>query len=157
MIPVGAPAPIVELRDQYGTPVRCAGASGRRRVFVFFPLAFSGVCGSELAELRAGHPLLRSDGPDVFGVTVDSMFSLRAWSDATESSIRLLSDFWPHGATARAFGVFDSATGRAERASFAVDENGTVVASLRVPSDQARTLSMYRELLSAFESASRTR
>jgi alkyl hydroperoxide reductase subunit AhpC len=54
------------------------------------------------------------------------MFSLRAFAERDGLEFPLLSDFWPHGAVASAYGVFNEATGAADRSTFIVDHDGVV-------------------------------
>ncbi len=61
------------------------------------------------------------------GISCDTVYALKAWGDElTGIDIPLCSDFWPHGAFARVYGVFNEALGRAERATFVVDRGGVV-------------------------------
>jgi mycoredoxin-dependent peroxiredoxin len=54
------------------------------------------------------------------------MFSLRAFAERDDLTFPLLSDFWPHGAVARAYGVFNEEKGCANRSSFIVDREGVL-------------------------------
>ena len=123
---LGAAAPDFDLRDQHGQRVSLSGFRGRADVLlVFFPWAFSSVCSSELAALRDR----LGDFPgsvQPLAISCDPMYSLRAASDAEDLPFPLLSDFWPHGAVATAYGVFDDALGVASRSSFLVDRDGLV-------------------------------
>ncbi|MBY8853954.1 redoxin domain-containing protein, partial [Saccharothrix sp. MB29] len=56
----------------------------------------------------------------------DTPFSLKAWSAEQGYGFPLLSDFWPHGEVARAYGVFDEKSGMAVRGTFLVDVAGVV-------------------------------
>jgi peroxiredoxin (alkyl hydroperoxide reductase subunit C) len=60
-----------------------------------------------------------------------------------------LSDFWPHGMTAQAYGVFNAKLGAALRGSFLVDEDGIVRWSVVNGIGQGRDLSGYHEALAA--------
>ena len=61
------------------------------------------------------------------GVSIDSKFSNKAWADSMGSiAFPLLSDFWPHGDVAKAYGVFREAAGMSERAVFVIDKTGVV-------------------------------
>ena len=94
MVEVGAQAPDFELADQHGTPVRLSSFRGQANVvLVFYPLAFSGVCGGELAALRDEFPEQTRADVALLTVSVDSVFAHRTWSDAEQFSFRLLSDF----------------------------------------------------------------
>jgi len=107
-VEVGDRAPDFELRDQHGTPVRLSGFRGAKNVvLVFYPLAFSGVCTSELCAMRDEFPEVTRDDVELLTVSVDSTFTHRAWSDAEHFQFELLSDFWPPGDLAKRYGVFD--------------------------------------------------
>jgi peroxiredoxin len=149
-VAVGQEAPDFALEDQHGEVVRLSDFRGRANVLVvFYPFAFSGICSGELRELRDGLPGFEADGVQVIGVSCDPMFSLRAWAEAEGFDFPLLSDFWPHGATARAYGVFDEVAGRADRGSFLVDTGGVLRWSVVNASGQARDLAAYREAVAA--------
>ncbi|WP_240777309.1 peroxiredoxin [Nonomuraea basaltis] len=140
---VGALAPDFELQDQHGAPVRLSQFRGRKVVLVFYPLAFTGICSSELSALR-DHPL---DGAQVLTVSVDSMFTHRAWADREGYTFPLLSDFWPHGQVARAYGVFDEAKGLALRGTFIIDGAGVIRWSVVHPISSARDVADYVKAL----------
>jgi peroxiredoxin (alkyl hydroperoxide reductase subunit C) len=142
----GAPAPDFELKDQHGQLVRLSDFRGSSNVLVvFYPFAFSGVCTGELCELRDDLSAFEDAEVQVVAVSCDPMYALRAWAEQEKYDFPLLSDFWPHGATARAYGVFDDALGRAERGSFLVDREGVLRWSVLNPPGQARDLAAYRE------------
>ncbi|SDL86059.1 Peroxiredoxin [Nonomuraea maritima] len=140
---VGALAPDFELQDQHGAPVRLSRFRGRKVVLVFYPLAFSGICHGELSVLR-DHPI---DDAQVLTVSVDSVFAHRAWADREGFTFSLLSDFWPHGQVARAYGVFDEAKGVAQRGTFVIDREGVIRWSVVNPSSQARDVADYVKAL----------
>ena len=149
---VGEPAPDFELKDQHGTPVRLSDFRGRKNVvLVFYPLAFSGVCSGELRSLRDDFPEAGRDDVALLTVSVDSFFSLRAWSDAEDYEFALLSDFWPHGSAARAYGVFDEMMGVAVRGTFIIDKSGVVRWKVINPVPQARDIAEYRKALAALD------
>ncbi|MFI7615108.1 peroxiredoxin [Nonomuraea terrae] len=140
---VGAPAPDFELQDQHGTPVRLSRFRGRKVVLVFYPLAFSGVCHGELSALR-DHPI---EDAQVLTVSVDSLFTQRAWADREGFRFPLLSDFWPHGQVARAYGVFDETKGFALRGTFIIDGEGVIRWSVVNPVSSARDVADYVKAL----------
>ena len=145
----GSAAPDFELVNQFGQPVRLSDLRGRPVALVFFPLAFSGICHGELCELRDNIAMF--EGPDValLAISVDSKHTLRAWAEREGYEFPLLSDFWPHGAVAAAYGAFDDRAGLAERATFVIDADGVVAASFATPRGEARSLEQYREALTA--------
>jgi peroxiredoxin len=147
-VEVGDVAPDFELKDQHGTPVKLSGFRGRRNVvLVFYPLAFSGVCTGELCAIRDELPTLGGDDVQVLAVSVDSMFALRAWSDQEKYQFPLLADFWPHGGTAQAYGVFDEEKGLALRGTFIIDTEGVVRWKVVNAIPDARDLDEYRKAL----------
>lgn len=147
---MGDEAPDFELKDQHGTPVRLSDFRGERKVvLVFYPLAFSGVCTGELSRLRDEFQDVAGEAGDVqvLAVSVDSMFALRAWSDQEKFWFPLLADFWPHGGTARRYGVFDEAKGLALRGTFVIDTEGVVRWKVVNAIPDARDIDEYREAL----------
>ena len=144
---VGHRAPDVTLTDTHGTPVRLPELRGTPVVLVFFPFAFSGVCTEELCELRDNLEMFTTAGVRLLAVSCDPVHTLRAWGEHEGYSFDLLSDFWPHGAAATAFGVFDDERGRAQRGSFLLDADGVVRWVVHSPPGQPRSLHGYREAI----------
>jgi peroxiredoxin len=149
-VEVGTPAPDVDLKDQHGARVRLSDFRGERHVaLVFYPFAFSGICTGELCEIRDNLAEFADRGVQVLAVSCDPVFALRVWAEAEKYEFPLLSDFWPHGAVAQRYGVFNEASGGAMRATFLVDTEGVVRWSIVNGPGQARPLSAYREALAA--------
>jgi mycoredoxin-dependent peroxiredoxin len=149
-VEVGDQAPDFELRDQHGTPVRLSSFRGVKNVvLVFYPLAFSSVCTSELCAIRDEFPEVNRDDVELLTVSVDSVHAHRVWSDAEHFGFELLSDFWPHGAVAELYGVFDSEHGTATRGTFIIDKDGVVRWKVVSPRPQARDLAEYSKALAA--------
>jgi peroxiredoxin len=124
---VGQAAPDFTLKDQHGKDVSLSDFKGVKNVVVvFYPFAFSGICTGELCEIRDDLGAFDSDQVQVLAVSCDHMFTQRAWSDAQGFFFPVLSDFWPHGATAQAFGVFDQSGGFSTRGTFLIDSGGIV-------------------------------
>ena len=145
----GDVAPELVLADTHGTPVSVAGMRGMPVAVVFFPFAFSGTCTTELCELRDNLDDFEAAGVRLLGVSCDPQHTLRAWSEQQGFGFDLLSDFWPHGAAAQAYGVFDPEHGLAVRGSFLIDADGIVRWSVVNPRGQARDLDAYRAALAA--------
>ena len=143
---VGSRAPDFTARNQHGEQVRLSDYAGRSDVvLVFYPYAFSGVCTSELAALRDRPDLLAA--AEFLAISCDPMFTLRAYADAQKLEFGLLTDFWPHGAIASSYGVFDPERGCALRGTFVVDRTGIVRWSVVNPIPQARDLDDYARAL----------
>jgi peroxiredoxin (alkyl hydroperoxide reductase subunit C) len=145
---VGAQAPDFNLKDQNNQPVRLSDFRGRRVVLlVFYPLAFTGVCRSELAEVQENLSAYVNEDVQVLTVSVDSVFSHKVWADREGYDFPLLADFWPHGAVARAYDVFNEASGSAYRGTFVIDRDGVIrFAEMNQPGE-ARDQSGWREAL----------
>jgi peroxiredoxin len=149
---IGDEAPDFELRDQHGKPVRLSSFRGEKAVVVmFYPFAFSRVCTGELCEVRDDLPRWESDDVQLLAVSCDMMFSLRAFAEHDGLTFPLLSDFWPHGEVASAYGVFNEATGAANRSTFIVDRAGTVRWTVHNEMPQARDLSEQLRVLAGLD------
>jgi peroxiredoxin len=141
-------APDFELPNQFGEHVRLSDFRHKKPVaLVFFPLAFSSTCTSELCELRDNLALFSDKSIELLGVSVDSKATLRAFAEADGYDFNLLADFWPHGAVAKEYGVFLPEKGFANRASFLIDVNGIIRASFVTAPGEARSIDAYREAL----------
>lgn len=128
---IGDAAPDFTLVDQLGARRRLSALVTDRPVLaIFYPFAFSGICTGELREVRDERE--RFDNPHVQPVAIscDPMFALRAWDDSEAFFFPLLSDFWPHGRVAEAYGVLETSGGFARRGTFLIDQDMTVAWSL---------------------------
>lgn len=148
---IGGTAPDFELPNQFGEPVRLSSFRGQNVVLVFYPFAFSGICTGELCEIRDNLAVFEDSNAVVLAISVDSKFSLRAYAGQENYSFDLLSDFWPHGGVASAYGVFDPETGMARRGTFIIDAAGTIRYTVVNPRGQARDLNEYRAALAGLE------
>ena len=123
----GTPAPDFTLRDQFGQEVTLSSFRGHKAVaLLFFPWAFSNVCTGELSGIRDRLDEFLTFDTEVIAISTDPTYSLRVFADRDGLNFPLLSDFWPHGAVASSYGVFDAELGVARRSSFAVDKEGVV-------------------------------
>ena len=149
-VEIGEQAPDFELTDQHGKPVRLSGFRGSKNVvLVFYPLAFSGVCSGEMAAMRDEFPEATRDGVELLTVSVDSTYAHRAWADAENFGFALLSDFWPHGAVAKAYGVFQEDLGIATRGTFVIDKAGVLRWKVVNPIPEARDIADYQKALAS--------
>lgn len=150
----GVAAPDFSLPDQHGTTVTLSSFRGERDVLlVFFPFAFTGVCTGELRDLRDRRDELEAAGAVVLALSCDSMFSLRVFADRDRLELPLLSDFWPHGAVAAAYGVLDERRGCPTRSTFLVDRAGTVRWTVHSDPGAARSVEEYLRELGRIRSA----
>ncbi len=149
---VGSPAPSFALRDQFGRTIAVPDARlGRAVLLVFFPQAFTPTCTDELQALEADRATLEQAGVAVLAISVDSMATLRAFDEAEGLGLTLLSDFWPHGAVAEAYGVFLPERGWADRVSVLIDADGVVRAVAAGSEDEPRDAATHRAMLTALD------
>ena len=139
-IETGAEAPEFDLEIDGAERVRLADFRGRRNVLlVFHPFAFTPVCEEEARDLQENLPAFEDAETEVVLVSCDSSAARQAWKRAVGLTYVVASDFWPHGAAARAYGVFDESKGAAVRGTFLIDKGGTVVWTLVHDADTRRT------------------
>jgi len=143
-IDVGQQAPDFELRDATRQPVRLSDYRDKKAVvLVFYPFAFSGICTGELCSIRDDIERFSNDDVETLAVSVDAPFALKAYGEQEGYDFPLLSDFWPHGDVARQYGVFNEQVGAAERGTFVIDKDGTVVYSVHNSIGEARDNEAY--------------
>ena len=129
-VEVGRPAPDFALKDQAGNDVSLSDYRGKQAVvLVFYPFTFTGVCQGELCEIRDDPSTFQDAGAAVLAISCDTRHAQAQWAEQQGFTFPVLSDFWPHGAVARAYGVFNEDLGCANRASFVIDRDGNVVAT----------------------------
>lgn len=147
---VGDQAPDFELKDQHGQSVRLSAFRGEKAVLVvFYPWAFSAVCRGELQALQVRLDEIVTDEVALLAVSTDPMFALRAFADSHGFTFPLLSDFWPHGAVASAYGVLSPEVGIALRGTFLVDRAGRVRWSVVHGIPEARDIDDYGKAIAA--------
>jgi mycoredoxin-dependent peroxiredoxin len=153
-IDVGAPAPDFALNDQHGQTVTLSDFRGKQNVLlVFYPWSFSRICTSEMGEIRDSLATLQGPSSAVLAVSCDAMFTQRVYAEQEGLDYPVLSDFWPHGAVASAYGVFDDKLGAAVRGSFVIDRDGVVAWRVVNGVGEARTLSEYQTALDDLSSS----
>jgi len=147
-IAVGTEAPDFELRDNNAQSHRLSSFRGEKNVvLVFYPFAFTGVCTGEMCAIRDDVSSLQNDDTQVFAISCDTVASLRVFAEKEGLSYPLLSDFWPHGEVAKAYGVFNEALGAADRGTFIIDKSGVVRWTVRNEIKDARDLGDYQKAL----------
>ena len=127
-IDVGSTAPDFTLTNQDRQPVTLSAQRGKPVVLAFFPAAFSSVCTKELCTFRDSFAKLAQARAQVYGISVDTFFALKAFHDHEKLSFPLLSDF--NKQVIREYGVFNEdmigLKGIAKRAVFVIDKDGVV-------------------------------
>jgi peroxiredoxin len=139
-IETGEQAPEFDLEEAFGRPrVRLSDFRGKRNVLlVFHPFAFTALCGEEATDLQENLQSFDDAGTDVVLVSCDPSASRQAWKEQLGATYTFASDFWPHGAAAKAYGVFNEETGAPVRGTFLIDKDGVVIWSLVKPPDTRR-------------------
>ncbi|HEY2427345.1 MAG TPA: peroxiredoxin [Acidimicrobiales bacterium] len=143
-IEVGQEAPDFDLPDQDNNRVKLSEFRGKKNVVVvFYPFTFTGVCTGELCELRDDLSAYEGADAQVLAISCDTRHAQRKFAEEQGYTFPVLSDFWPHGAVSRAYGVFDEALGAATRGTFVIDKTGRVASAfsspnLGTPRDKAR-------------------
>ena len=123
---VGSIAPSFSLKDQDGNEVSLDNLPRSKTLVVFIPFPFTGICEGELCELRDHLDELSNMDARVVVITCDTRYSNKKWADENGFNFPILSDFWPHGETARQYGCFNETLGVARRASYVLDSDRVV-------------------------------
>ena len=110
---------------------------------------FPGSAPANCARSATTSPFLRTADATVLAISVDSKFAQRAYAEQENYGFDLLADFWPHGAVAGQYGVFDAESGMAKRGTFILDAAGIVRYVVVNPRGQARDFNGYRAALAA--------
>jgi mycoredoxin-dependent peroxiredoxin len=149
-VEVGSKAPDFTLKDYNNQKVSLSSYRGESNVLlVFYPFAFSGICQGELCQLRDELADYTAADVQVLGISVDTPYSLKAWALQQNYQFPLLSDFWPHGEVASAYGVFNEAGGLANRGTFLIDKEGVVrFAEINAPGE-ARDQEAWKKAVAA--------
>ena len=149
-IVIGSPAPAFELSDQHGNKVSLASFKGEKNVvLLFYPFAFTGTCTGELCALRDDLAQFQNDDVQLLAISCDSMFTQRVFAEKEGYEFPVLADFWPHGAVAQCYGIFDDARGCALRGTFIIDKEGIVRWQVVNGLGDARNLDDYKTALAA--------
>ncbi len=128
MIEIGAKALDFALKDQNRKTTRLANFKGKKVLLSFRPLAWTAVCHDQMRLLEENHLRFDELNTVALGIGVDSVPSNKAWAQAMDiTNTRLLSDFWPHGKTAKSYGIFRDKDGFSERANIIIDREQKVV------------------------------
>lgn len=147
---VGTQAPDFTLKDANREEVTLSSFRGEKNVLlVFYPFAFSGICTGELCQVRDELAEYQNDEVQVIGVSVDTPFSLKAWAEKEGYTFPLLSDFWPHGAVAQEYDVFNDKAGMALRGTYLIDKQGVIRFAEANQPGEARDQDQWKRALKA--------
>ena len=125
-VTVGSPAPSFSLIDQDRNTVTLDDLKGKKSLIVFIPFPFTGICDDEGCAIRDRLAALNDLDANVAVITCHAVPVAKKWSDENGFTFPVLSDFWPHGDIASAYGAFNEAVGGANRMTFVLDEDGIV-------------------------------
>ncbi len=131
----GTPAPDFDLPSTIGGETALSDYRGQPVILVFYPADWSPVCGDQLTLYNEVLPLFEEYNAQVLGISVDGIWSHRAFAENRNLRFPVLSDFEPKGAAARAYGVYDAEKGTSRRALFVIDAEGLVRWSYVSPSN----------------------
>lgn len=138
-IATGERAPEFELEVSPRERVRLADFHGSSNVLlVFHPFAFTPVCELEALDLQENLDSFRHAETEVVFVSCDTSAARGAWKKQLGAEYTFASDFWSHGAAAKAYGVFNERNGAPFRGTFLIDKQGTVVWVLVEEDDDVR-------------------
>tara|TARA_Y100001934_G_C11985737_1_gene600764 strand:+ start:189 stop:656 length:468 start_codon:yes stop_codon:yes gene_type:complete len=125
---VGDKAPDFTIKDTSLEDVSLSSELSQNVVLLFVPLAFTGVCTTELCDVSQGLSAYEDLGARVIGISVDSPFTLKSWAEKEDIKLTLLSDF--NKDVSAAYGVqyedFIGLKGVAKRSAFVIDKTGIV-------------------------------
>ena len=154
-VQTGEKAPEFDLEVSSGERVRLSDFLGRSNVLlVFHPFAFTPVCEDEARDLQENVESFRNAQTEIVLVSCDASPARKAWKRELGAEYVFASDFWPHGAAAKAYGVFNESNGAPHRGTFLIAKDGTVVWSLVKERDERRT-EMVPESLETLQAVSR--
>ena len=147
---IGTAAPDFELSDQNGNKVSLSSFKGKKNVvLVFIPFSFTGTCTGELCAIRDDISAFENDNVQVLAVSCDSMHTQKIFAAQEGYTFPVLADFWPHGAVAQAYGIFNADIGCALRGTFIIDKAGIVRWSVVQGLGDARNNGDYKTAIAA--------
>ena len=122
-VKVGGKAPDFALKAVSGERVSLGQFRGKKTVVIsFVPAAWTPVCSDQWPGYNIVKEMFDANDAILLGITVDNIPTLFSWTNQMGSLwFPVLSDFWPHGAAAKKYGVLRS-DGVAERALFVIDK-----------------------------------
>jgi len=124
---VGDRAKNFSLLDQNKKEFTLKAFKSKRVLLSFHPLAWTSVCSEQMKSLEKNKLAFDSLNTVAVGVSIDTVPSKKAWAESLGiTNTRLLSDFWPHGKVAKAYGIFLKEDGISGRSNIIVDETGII-------------------------------
>lgn len=126
-VKVGDQSPNFALASISGENVSLSQYRGKKNVVLsFVPAAWTPVCSDQWPGYNIAKGIFDQHDAVLLGITVDNIPTLFAWTNQMGKLwFSVLSDFWPHGAVAKKYGVLRS-NGVSERALFVIDKKGII-------------------------------
>ena len=121
-----AKAPNFTLKSTPDQSVSLEEFVGRPVVLAFYPADWSPVCSDQMGLYAQLMPEFKKFNAEVFGISVDGVWSHIAFSKDRKLNFPLLADFEPKGAVAKLYGVYEEQNGESARALFVIDKNGVI-------------------------------
>ncbi len=125
-LPAGTRAPDFELRGSDGETHTLAQYRGRPVILAFYPADWSPVCGDQMVLYNEVLSLFEAHNAQLLGISVDGIWSHRAFAEQRKLDFPLLADFHIKGQVARAYGVYQEDSGNCKRALFVIDSEGVI-------------------------------
>ena len=126
LLPPGTPAPDFTLAAMPGQSLTLSGLVGQPVILAFYPADWSPVCGDQMALYNEVLPAFRDYGAELLGLSVDSVWCHAAFAQSRNLEFRLLADFEPKGAVAKAYRAYREGDGFAQRALYVIDKDGVI-------------------------------
>jgi peroxiredoxin len=124
---IGSKAMEFTLEDQKSKPFTLSDFKGKKVLLSFHPLAWTPVCAKQMKSLEENKKNFTKVNTIAVGISVDTVPSKKAWAKVLGiTHTRLLSDFWPHGAVAQLYNVFNAKEGVSGRANIIINEEQTI-------------------------------
>jgi len=109
-----------------GETISLSDFRGQPVILAFYPADWSPVCGDQLALYNQVLPEFERYNAQLLGISVDSVWSHKAYAESRNLKFPLLADFHPKGAVGRLYGAYDEETGEEARDLFVIDGDGVI-------------------------------
>ena len=126
VLPPNDPAPDFSLPSSVGGSLSLSAFRGQPVILAFYPADWSPVCGDQMVLYNEVLDMFEAYNAQLLGISVDGIWSHKAFAESRGLTFPLLSDFEPKGEVARRYGVFDAEEGVSQRALFVIDGEGII-------------------------------
>ncbi|NRT10825.1 peroxiredoxin [Flavobacterium sp. 14A] len=123
----------------YATPdkeITLADMKGKNVILAFYPADWSPVCSDQMALYNETLKYFEKHDAEIFGISVDSVWCHKAFTDSRNLHFPLLADFEPKGAVSKAYGAYDEKEGQSKRALFVINKEGVIEWSFVSPNEE---------------------